>query len=301
MQALLKSGTSVRGKRVVITGSGPLLLPVAASLAHNGAKLQIVAEQASLGSLMRYASSLWKTPSMLVQAAQLRSAFLGTRYATNMWPTRAEGTTKVERVTLTNGAKTSTFECDYLCVAFGLTPNLELARLLGCELRNGTVAVNEAQMTSVADVYCAGEPTGIGGVDLALVEGEIAGATSTGGSATSDQQSRRTRLRAYAAGLDASFALRGNLKTLATPDTVVCRCEDVRLGAIEPHWSSRQTKLYTRAGMGACQGRICGAALECIFGWSSDSVRPPILPARVSSLIAPAQSRSSEQSPSGVS
>jgi NADPH-dependent 2,4-dienoyl-CoA reductase/sulfur reductase-like enzyme len=301
VQALLKAGMSVRGKRVVIAGSGPLLLPVAASLSKAGARLAIVAEQAPFAALARYAASLWRSPGLLAQATQLRASFLGTRYATGTWATRAEGGAHVERVTVTDGVKTSAHECDLLCVAFGLTPNTELARLLGCEMRRGSVVVDDTQQTSVPNVFCAGEPTGIGGVDLALVEGEIAGAASVRGNVTAEQRSRRSRLQAYATRLDDSFALRAELRTLATAETLVCRCEDVRLGALQPTWSSRQAKLYTRAGMGACQGRICGAALEFVFGWSSDSVRPPILPARVSSLIAAAPSATGKQSPSGVS
>ena len=73
--------------------------------------------------------------------------------------------------------------------------------------------------------------------------------------------------------------------TLATADTIICRCEDVRVGDLERHWTSRQAKLYTRAGMGACQGRICGGALECVMGWRSDTVRPPIQPARLATLL----------------
>jgi hypothetical protein len=45
-------------------------------------------------------------------------------------------------------------------------------------------------------------------------------------------------------------------------------------------------KLRTRAGMGPCQGRVCGAALEFLLGERSDTIRPPIAPARVSTLIA---------------
>jgi hypothetical protein len=75
------------------------------------------------------------------------------------------------------------------------------------------------------------------------------------------------------------------LRTLAVGDTVVCRCEDVRLRDLDPAWTSRQAKLYTRAGMGACQGRICGAALDCVMRWTPDSVRPPVEPARVATLL----------------
>ena len=35
--------------------------------------------------------------------------------------------------------------------------------------------VDDFQQTSIPGVYCAGEPTGIGGLELALVEGQIAG------------------------------------------------------------------------------------------------------------------------------
>jgi hypothetical protein len=38
--------------------------------------------------------------------------------------------------------------------------------------------------------------------------------------------------------------------------------------------------------MGPCQGRICGSAVEFLFGWKVESVRPPVLPVRVESLLA---------------
>ena len=79
VQALLKAGMSVRGKRIVIAGSGPLLLPVAASLSKAGAKLGVVAEQAPFASLARYTASLWRSPGLLAQAARLRASFLRTR------------------------------------------------------------------------------------------------------------------------------------------------------------------------------------------------------------------------------
>lgn len=285
-QALLKSGMSVQGRRVVIAGSGPLLLPVAASLARAGSKLVVVAEQTSLASLARFSASLWRAPKMIAQAIGLRAAFARTRFATGTWVTSASGEGRVQSVTLTDGRTTREVECDLLCAAFGLVPNTELARLLGCELRDGFVVVDDQQATSKPRVFCAGEPTGIGGVDLALVEGTIAGAAAMNRSLDGALRVRRTRLRDYSTRLDASFALRTELLRLATPDTIVCRCEDVRLGDLDRSWTSRQAKLYTRAGMGACQGRICGASLECLMGWASDSIRPPIQPTRLTTMLA---------------
>jgi hypothetical protein len=158
--------------------------------------------------------------------------------------------------------------------------------------------VDERQATTIPGVFCAGEPTGIGGVERALVEGEIAGAAAL------DLQipralvpralvNRRAGLRQYSRRLESSFALRPEVRSLATADTVVCRCEDVRLGELDPAWTARQAKLYTRAGMGPCQGRICGAALESIRGWSRDSVRPPVQPAQLSTLLDSAHSSGS--------
>jgi len=285
-QALLKTGMDVAGRRVVIAGSGPLLLPVAASLAAAGAKLLLVAEQAPAARVRRFATSLWRRPKTLVQAATLRSAFLRTRYAMGTWVRSAGGDGVVREVTVTNGQTSETIACDLLCAAFGLLPNTQLARLLGCETVDGTVHVGPTQETSVSNVYCAGEPTGIGGVELALVEGEIAGLSAVGLSVPQRLASIRASLEREMKMLDLAFALRPDVSTLAHANTIVCRCEDVRLRDLDARWTSRQAKLYTRAGMGPCQGRICGAALESMMGWSSDSVRPPVQPARLDAFLS---------------
>jgi NADPH-dependent 2,4-dienoyl-CoA reductase/sulfur reductase-like enzyme len=285
-QALLKAGATFGGQRVVIAGSGPLLLPVAASLAQAGAHVVLVAEQAAPRSVRRFAMSLWRRPMTLLQAAMFRSAFIRTPYSAGTWVVSARGDDTVREVTVTNGATTRVLPCDVLCVAFGLVPNIELARLLGCEAEHGVVSVDSTQATSVADVYCAGETTGIGGVDLSIVEGEIAGLAAAGQSVPQRLVSRGARLRRDASTLESAFALRAELRGLAQPETVVCRCEDVRLRDLKPQWTARQAKLYARAGMGPCQGRVCGPALEFLMGWRADTVRPPVQPVRLGSFVS---------------
>jgi NADPH-dependent 2,4-dienoyl-CoA reductase/sulfur reductase-like enzyme len=265
-------------------------------MAKAGAKLALVAEQASAGNVRKFAMSLWRRPTTLMQAALLRRAFLTTRYSTGTWVASARGDSSVREVTITDGASTRVIACDFLCVAFGLVPNAELARLLGCEVEHGEVTVDATQATTVANVYCAGEPTGIGGVDLSLAEGEIAGLAASGQPVTQRLVSRADGLRHGAARMDSAFALRPELRTLADPDTVVCRCEDVRLRDLSSRWTSRQAKLYTRAGMGPCQGRVCGAALQFLMGWSPDSVRTPMQPARLGSFISGVSSSASIES-----
>jgi D-hydroxyproline dehydrogenase subunit alpha len=281
LQALAKSGLPVAGKRVVIAGSGPLLLAVARFLKDHGANVRLIAEQADQSALLRFAAGLVVHPGKLMQAAQLRAGLTGVPYRSGCWPVAAEPGS----VTLRRGAKTWTEPCDYLACGFGLIPNTELAVLLGCRLGPNGVDVDDDQQTSVPDVYAAGEVTGIGGLDLSLAEGEIAGYTAAGRPEVA-RASRRTRgsARRFAAALERAFAPREELKALADDTTLVCRCEDVPLGRIRAYSGWREAKLQTRCGMGACQGRVCGGAVEFLLGWKPESVRPPVFPARIGSL-----------------
>lgn len=289
-QALLKQGATFRGKRVVIAGTGPLMLPVAASLTDAGARLLLVAEQAPYAAVRDFSISLLAHPETLLQAAMYRLAFIRTPYQFGSWVTAAVGRDRLTSVTVNDGRFTRSVSCDVLCTGYGLVPNTEISRLVGCAVAEGVVKVNETQGTSVAGVYAAGEVTGVGGVALALVEGEIAGLAAAGRSIDSGVVRRRSALRHVAARLDRTFALRSELRTLVREDTIVCRCEDVRCAAVATLRDPRQAKLYTRAGMGACQGRVCGPALEFLYGWPAGTVRSPLEPVRVSTLsVAAAQ------------
>jgi NADPH-dependent 2,4-dienoyl-CoA reductase/sulfur reductase-like enzyme len=288
-QALHKTGVSFTGKRVVIAGSGPLLLPVAAALTADRARVLLVAEQAPPRAVAGFALGLWRSPTTLLEAARYRAAFLGTPYKLGTWVVAARGDGRVEEVDVTDGVSVRTISCDVLCAAFGLVPNTELARLAGCSVTGGSVGVSERQETNRPGVFCAGEPTGIGGMELSIIEGEIAGLCSAGRDAEARSlHARRERLRARAEAMERTFAPRAELRTLAAPNTIVCRCEDVPLGAIDREWTMRKAKLYTRAGMGPCQGRVCGAALEFLHGWPADTIRLPCAPALYSTLIADA-------------
>src|SRR5262249_44941137 len=269
-------------------GSGPLLWPAAAARAAGGARVELVAEQASGQAVARFAASLVVQPAKLAQAALYRGRFLATRYRTGLWVESARGDDRVREAVFTDGRRRQTIACHVLCCGYGLVPNLDLPMLLGCRIEKGFVAVDEAQQTSLPSVFCAGELTGIGGVDRALVEGEIAGLAAAGKStADGGLQAQRSRLQRFAHQLADSFALRKELKSLPSPDTIVCRCEDVPLARLDPSWRRRQAKLYSRVGMGPCQGKVCGPALEFLFGWESDSVRVPLRPTPLAAWTIP--------------
>jgi NADPH-dependent 2,4-dienoyl-CoA reductase/sulfur reductase-like enzyme len=285
LQALVKSGLSIAGKRIVIAGSGPLLLAVAGYLRERSAEVLLIAEQAPAGRVARFGASLIKERGKVSQALALRRQLRGVPYHTGCWPIAADGKGQLEAVTLSRGRKRWRIECDYLGCGFHLVPNLELPELLGCYIVDGVVAVDDFQETSVSGIFSAGESTGIGGLELSLVEGEIAGLAAAG--RRDDACSlfgSRDKQRGFARMLNNTFVLRDELRRLVEADTIVCRCEDVKFVRLQSHDSWRSAKLQTRCGMGPCQGRICGSAVEFLFGWQAQSVRPPVFPVSVESL-----------------
>jgi NADPH-dependent 2,4-dienoyl-CoA reductase/sulfur reductase-like enzyme len=301
LQALVKSGLPVKGKRVVLAGTGPLLLAVAAYLSKHGADIMGICEQASSSQLAKFAIKMLAFPAKIAEAMKLRLASLGAPYWRASWPEEALGKERLEAVRVASGGRTQELECDYLACGFHLVPNTELAQMMGCRLSRNFVEVGEFQETSQKNVYCAGEPTGIGGVELSLIEGRIAGhAAANAPDAARQLFGSRTRYRKIVKAMKVAFALRPELASLAKPATLLCRCEDVALERVRKYDSWKEAKLHTRCGMGPCQGRICGAAGAFLFGWSVESMRPPVFPARCASLAAMSSFAEGQQSIGGT-
>ena len=285
LQALVKGGLPIKGRRVVVAGTGPLLLAVAAYLKKRGAEVVCLAEQAPRRRVLRFGASLWRQPGKALQAISLQRELAGVEMLYGAWPVRAEGDERLASVTLRQGRQERRVACDYLACGWHLVPQLELPWLVGCIVKNGVVVTDEWQQTSHGNVYCAGEATGIGGVELSLIEGQIAGyAAVERHDAARQLFPARDKLREFARRLNETFALRDELKKLPAPDTLVCRCEDVSYARLQSCASWREAKLHARCGMGPCQGRVCGAATEFLFGWNAESARPPVFPVSVDSL-----------------
>jgi NADPH-dependent 2,4-dienoyl-CoA reductase/sulfur reductase-like enzyme len=281
LQALIKGGLPVRGERLVIAGSGPLLLASAATARHNGAQVLRIAEQATSAAVAGFAVQLPRWPGKLVQSLTL----FDRQYRTGTHVVAALGEEKLEGVRLRQQGKIIELACDRLACGFGLIPNTQLGQALGCELAGTALAVDAWQATTLADHYAAGECTGFGGSERALVEGAIAGHAAVGNSAAAEQLwPRRAHWQGFARALNKAFRLDPQLKALAHADTLVCRCEDVPYAAIAGHTDWRSAKLASRCGMGACQGRVCGGALQYLFDWQPSAPRPPFSPARIETL-----------------
>ena len=285
LQALAKGGWPIAEQRIVVAGSGPLLLAVADYLTQAGARVVALVEQAARGAMAGVVPALLRQPAKLRQAGGFAWRLRGVRQLHGHWPVRAEGADSVEALVVTNGTRERRLECDLVACGFGLVPETMLAALLGATIRDGRVAVGDDQQTSVAGLYAVGELTGVGGVDVALMEGLVAGSIAAGDTAAAGRYAaRRDREGAFAGRMTAAFALRPEVAALAAADTIVCRCEDVPWGAVRGYSDARDAKLKTRCGMGPCQGRVCGPALRLMKGWSHDRVRPPLFPIPTAAL-----------------
>lgn len=283
LQALIKAGTPVKAERVVIAGSGPLLLASADTAQKAGAEVLYVAEQASKEAVRRFAFQLWRWPAKILQALSMPYRL----YQPDNYVIEAIGKDRLERVRLQTPKGIVEIACDRLACGFGLVPNTQLAQLLGCQLKQNAIVVDEYQRSSVSQIFAAGECTGFGGSELSMVEGSIAGYTATGQNQKARQLfAQRQRYQTFAHLLGESFKLRPELKKLARPDTIFCRCEDVSYAKVLERESWIDAKLHTRCGMGACQGSTCATAAACLFDWQLPNARPPLLPTRVKSLIA---------------
>jgi D-hydroxyproline dehydrogenase subunit alpha len=297
LQALIKGGVDVAGERIVIAGSGPLLLAAAATARQRGAEVVAVYERATFARVMRFGVSLAGVPGKLAQACGLVRAGGVSRYRTGSVVVAALGGSKVEAVTVRSNGREETVECDRVANGCGLVPNTTLARALGCELDEGArggIRVDERQRTTVDDILVAGECTGVGGMELARAEGAIAAYAALGiDDARMAQECRvRRRWQRFAARVEEAFEAGASPWPFPSAQILLCRCEDVSVGTVARYANWRDAKLHTRCGMGACQGRICGTAAASFFGWSMDDVRagasprPPISSARIGTLMA---------------
>ncbi|MGW4505106.1 FAD/NAD(P)-dependent oxidoreductase [Streptomyces sp. NPDC004436] len=307
-QAMLKGGLVLPGRRVVVAGSGPLLLAVAGSLAAAGATVPAVVEAAAYTTYAGRAATLLRNPGKLLEGATYGGALARhhVRLLTRHAVTEAHGTGRIEAVTVARldrdwrplPGTARRIPCDALAVGHGLVPQLELATGLGCATRpgpDGTTALvlDAEQRTSVPGIWSAGETGGIGGAGLALTEGELAAHSVAaalrpqrpapgGGARVARLVRRRARLRAFADAMAAAHRPGEGWTGWLRDDAVVCRCEEVPAGPIREAVGdlgardARTVKLLTRAGMGWCQGRMCGPAVAALAGQEPAADRRPL-------------------------
>lgn len=294
-QSLLKGSGVTVGPRVLVAGTGPFLLPVATALAARGAEVIGVHEANHSLGWLRHLPTAARQRAKLREAGQYAVGLARHRIPlrTRSVVVAAHGSDRLEAVTIARLNRAGKVRdrtrrrlaVDVLAIGYGFSTQSELPLQAGCALTataDATLAVitDSTQQTSNPRVYAAGEATGVGGAQLAVAEGIVAGvcaARATGepglpdsAAETVEAASRtRDRLRRFATAMHAVYPVPKFWLDTLEQDTVVCRCEEVTVAEIDAAIDAgardaRSVKLLSRAGMGWCQGRECGYATSCL-------------------------------------
>ena len=317
---MLKHQRILPGRRVILSGSGPLLLAAAAQLAQAGAEVAGVLESSAnlVWRGIPYLPALWGQWGRMIEGLGYIKTLVGAGipYRTGWAVTAAHGEERVSEAVMVRldregkpiPGSEKTAAVDAVILGYGLTPSTELFRLLECKLEfsaghGGFIPRRDENLeTSRPGIYAAGDGAGIGGAEMAMIEGRIAGyavAARLGHGAdpqiqraVSQARAALRRERRFANLLGDLFSPPAGLYTLAKDDTVLCRCEQVTLGQLREAISyGTQTitdlKNIVRSGMGNCQGRTCGSIVAQVMaaetGRSLEAVRyynirPPVHP-----------------------
>ncbi len=314
---LVKHQRLLPGRRVVLSGTGPLQLVLAGHLLNAGAEVVAVLDANPFPwHGWRYALTAWGQWERLAEGwgawRAMRKA--GTPLRWGYVVRRAEGDGQVERAVIgpVHGEATQTVEVDAICLGHGLTPSVQLARQAGCEHRYDSQqrtylpVRDEGLQTTLPGLYVAGDGAGIGGKDVAQWEGRLAalGAARQLGRTPSPErvalvQRELARQRRFAATLLAMFPYSADLGILLTDETVLCRCEEITVGEIrrvveEGATTLNAVRMVTRAGMGRCQGRMCGGPVLDLLARELNQPpevlgqvypRPPVVPVPLEGLL----------------
>lgn len=288
-QRLIKSNNLAPGRNVILAGTGPFLLAVANTFGTAGLKLvsYVEMQRPRLSAI----SLLARTPGRIGEAMKLmgglRRSGAQMRFGHQVVEALGDGRLEAVRIApLDAGGKPrmqdafTIEDIDVLCVGYGFRPVIDVTSLLQAEHRfddalGGWVCnVDRTQATTVPGLFAAGETTGVGGAMPARLSGRIAGigAASAAGytSGTAELPTLEKQLqsaRRFAAGLAAMFPFPSHLVDQLDEGETLCRCEDVNVSDIaaaiaDGASDSFSVKMWTRAGMGPCQGRVCGPALS---------------------------------------
>ena len=312
-KVLAQSQRVLPGHRILVAGSGPLILALSAELQRLGASLAAVLETAPRPSMARMLRLLARSRGnevLLADAVRYWTRLFAHRvkFRYSSMVVRAEGDGQVRQAVVARvdsdwrvipGTETA-MDVDTICLGYGFQASAELSRLCGCRQRydednGGYIPVRDEWMrTSVPGILAAGDGSGIGGSRIAIEEGTLAGigAALELGRIRPDQARVRARphlrrlrlMRRFREVLDEIYRVGPGIYDLAGPETIVCRCEDVTAGDLERAIIEEGVedpnilKGLTRAGMGLCQGRYCARQTAAIIarhsGVSIDQIGP---------------------------
>lgn len=286
-QIALKAQACTIGAAPVFMGTGPLLYLVAWQYLRAGVKPRAVLDTSSLGTRLKGLSGLRHRPAILAQGIRYMADLMraGVPLHSGITPVtidpREDGPDlRVRGVTWRNARGQIRHTAgDAVGVGYGLRSETQLADLLKCEFafdalsRQWLPVTDEDGATSQKGIYLAGDGAGIRGADAAESAGALAALRCLQDLGYPAAQKEMVRLRtalkpmnAFRHGLETGFPWPWRQAAELPDETVICRCENVTAGDIRRAAGPldapevNRAKAFVRAGMGRCQGRMCGLA-----------------------------------------
>jgi NADPH-dependent 2,4-dienoyl-CoA reductase/sulfur reductase-like enzyme len=312
--ALKAQGVSI-GRRVAFIGAGPLLPLVAYQYAKAGAEIAAVLDVTPLAAKLKHAPGLLAQPGTLATGLwyMTRNAVRGLTIRSGVRAVRVEGAGRVQGLWWrdANGAEYRV-ACDAVGASFGLRSETQLADLAGCAFafdgvtRQWIPTRDAAGRSSVPYVYLAGDGAGVGGADVAELQGERAGRAvledlgkAVDGARVAMLDRKLARQARFRRALENAYPYPAHLLDDVADEEMVCRCEGITAGALRSAAVERgvhemnRLKAFTRIGMGRCQGRVCGhAAAEILARTAAKDIaavgrlrgNPPVKPLPIGGL-----------------
>jgi NADPH-dependent 2,4-dienoyl-CoA reductase/sulfur reductase-like enzyme len=317
-QIALKTSGLVPSGRVVLAGTGPLLYLLASQLL--AAKVKPVALLDTTPALnwlraARFLPDFLRSPYLGKGLKLLRSVRRGMRVVRGVNHVRADGNGRLGLVTFSRGRRLAeTIEADLLLLHQGVVPATNLAMSAG--VKHHWSAEQCAWLpdcdgwgnSSVPGLSMTGDGAGIAGSEAATARGQLAalGALHLLGLLDETARGRQAaparaaleRARQGRRFLDALYRPAGHFRAPKDDATIICRCEEVTAGQVRAAVAlgaqgPNQLKSFTRAGMGSCQGRMCGLTVTEIMASErrvspsrigSLTIRTPVKPVTLAEL-----------------
>lgn len=285
-QIMLKQGGLAPHGKLVLAGSGPLLLLLASQYLKAGKRIEAIVDttpKGTLGKALRYLPNALRSAPYLLKGLGLMAYIRrsGVKYFQQAVALTANGNDRVESVSFRSKGKDYCIESDWLLTQFGVIPNSITAALVGCEQYWDNrqycwrPVVDSFFNSSIRNIKIVGDLNGISGARAAEIEGQLAVTDLLAREEKISHREKSRIERRLRRALSTDTAIRPFLQALypayaenrkpLSAETIVCRCEEITAGAIRDAVQNgvtgvNQLKAFTRCGMGPCQGRQCGQA-----------------------------------------
>jgi sarcosine oxidase, subunit alpha len=208
------------------------------------------------------------------------------------------------------------FQCDTIALSVGFEPENELLYQAGCEMKFSEELGEFIPSRLESGIFAAGDVTGIHDIEIAMIQGRLAGMQAAQDIAISrisqkSVEQLANEIDSYSQKLQQlmeeykrkTSPILLTCTSLEKEKKIACICEDVTeqdlKAAIEEGFDEIETlKRYSTFSMGPCQGKMCHFACSAVFSKATGSSlaktvrttsRPPYHPVKMGLVMGSPQ------------